>query len=120
MLHLARHLGFTPAFLDYFAAVDADVPSACALALTTGRQVLVDEVASSPVFDGQTRAVMLASGSRAVQTYPLFDDHGGLLGMLSMHYHRPGLREDHEPLAKAAATALASLDTVVKHASPIP
>lgn len=109
-LRLVTHFGFAPVFLEYFATVDAGVPSACGLALTTGDRVLVDNVARSRVFAcRRTREVLLAAGSRAVQTYPLFDEHGSLLGMLSTHYRRPGIRADQQALASAAATAMTHL-----------
>ncbi|QUQ67183.1 GAF domain-containing protein [Kutzneria sp. CA-103260] len=111
ILRLEQHVGFTPAFLAYFATVDADTPSACARALATGDPVLVDDVATSPIFAGhETREVMLAAGSRAVLTYPLLDEHGGILGVLSMHYRKTGPRNDQEPLVRAAAMAMARLD----------
>ncbi|MFC0431939.1 GAF domain-containing protein [Kutzneria buriramensis] len=111
ILSLDQHVGFAPAFLAYFATVEADMPSACARALATGDPVLVDDVATSPIFAGQqTREVMLAAGSRAVQTYPLLDEHGGILGVLSMHYHQTGPRTDQAPLVRAAAMAMTRID----------
>ena len=107
VLRMARHHGFPPEFLDYFAAVDPAVPSACGTALDTGEPVLVDDVTASPIFRGRpTLGVMLAAGTRAVQSYPLRGTSGELLGMLSLHYARPGRHPGQERLAWAAAEAL--------------
>ncbi|QFZ18941.1 GAF domain-containing protein [Saccharothrix syringae] len=109
-LLLVAHHGFRPDFLDYFAVVDASVPSACGLALATGAPVLVDDVGTSPVFSHQpTRQVVLSAGFHAVQSYPLLDEHGEILGMLSLHYRTPGLRDGHEVLVEAVARTMARL-----------
>ena len=112
-LVMTRHRGFPPDFISHFAAVDADAPSACGLALATDADVVVDDVSASPVFaDHRTRDVVLAAGSRAVRSYPLRDGNGGILGMLSVHFHVAGapVRAGHATLVRATGTALAHLD----------
>jgi len=52
-LRIASHRGFLPAFLEYFAAVDAAVPSACGTALATGDPVLIDDITTSAIFAGR-------------------------------------------------------------------
>ncbi|GAA0479099.1 hypothetical protein Ade02nite_40150 [Paractinoplanes deccanensis] len=109
-LRIARHKGFTPESLDYFAAVDPSVPSACGTALVTRHCVLIDDVAASPIFRGRpTLDVMLAVGSRAVHSYPLHDSGGTLLGMLSLHYPIAEPHAAQEQLAWAAGLALAEV-----------
>jgi len=108
-LYLARQRGFTQAFVDYFATVDATRPSACGIALATREPVIIDDITRSPIFAGQpTLDVVLAAGTRAVQSYPLHDETGQLLGMLSLHYHSTRPREGQpQRVAETAARALA-------------
>lgn len=112
-LRMAGHRGFSDEFLGYFATVDASAPTACAVALATGRPVLIDDVTRSPIFaDRVTLEVILAAGTRAVQSYPLYDERGTTLGVLSFHYHtnrrgrgRPDLAARHAARALARLTA---------------
>jgi GAF domain-containing protein len=110
VLSIAHQRGFRRSFLDYFTAVDADVPSACGTALATGDPVLIDDVSTSRIFAGHpTRDVVLAAGTRAVQSYPMHNDGGEILGVLSLHYRSAGRHPGQEMLAWSAAQALASL-----------
>lgn len=109
-LQIAYQRGFSQSFLDYFATVDTDVPSACGTALATGDPVLINDIRTSHIFAGQpTLAPMLAAGTRAVQSYPLRNDHGDVLGMLSLHYRSAGRHPGQELLAWSTARALANL-----------
>ncbi|WP_290060811.1 GAF domain-containing protein [Amycolatopsis solani] len=111
-LRITEHRGFAAAFLEYFAAVDTGVPSACGVALATREPAFVDDVRTSPVFAGHhTRTVLLRAGSRAVQSYPLLAEDGAVLGMLSLHFRTPGRHDRHPVLARAAAHAIAQLGT---------
>jgi anti-anti-sigma factor len=107
-LRMAHQQGFDTAFLDYFATVDADAPTACATALHHGKPVLIDDITHSPIFAGQaTLAVMLAAGTRAVWSYPLYDHAHLPIGVLSFHYHAPRPRSGNPgSVAWAAAYAL--------------
>lgn len=107
-LQIVRQRGFTRAFLTYFALVDAGQPTSCAVAATTGEPVIVDDVASSPIFAGQPSLdVVLAAGTRAVHSHPLHDDAGRLLAVLSLHYRTPRPRFGNgELVAWCAARAL--------------
>ncbi|MBO3737507.1 GAF domain-containing protein [Actinoplanes flavus] len=98
-----RHHGLTPAFLRCFAAV----PPAWGTAPATGEPVLIGDVTTSPIFAGQPAlAVMLAAGFRSVHSYPLRDEHGALLGMLSLYYRAAGRHPGQGRLAWAATRAL--------------
>lgn len=109
-LRIVNQRGLSPAFLDYFANVDATIPSACGTALETGEPVLVNDIDASPVFVGQpTRRVLFAAGYRAVHSYPLRDDRDGLVGMLSLHYHANGRHARQDDLARAAGRAMTHL-----------
>jgi hypothetical protein len=70
-LKMAYQEGFDTAFLDYFATVDVDCPTACGAALTSGEPVLIGDITQSRIFARQPSLdVMLAAGTRAVQSYP--------------------------------------------------
>ena len=65
-----------------------DRPPAAAPA--QGERVVVEDVASSPIFAGTPAlAVMLEAEARAVQSTPLVSRSGKLLGMFSTHYRTP-------------------------------
>ena len=85
-LRIAAHRGFGTNFLDYFAVV-ADGGSACGRAATQGAQVVIADVTSDPDF-APHRDIASASGFRAVQSTPLTDRSGRLVGMISTHYPR--------------------------------
>jgi hypothetical protein len=79
--------GFDAAFLDHFAVVDDD-SSACGRSARLGSQLVIADVNSDPGFRPH-RDIAAASGFRAVQSTPLIDRAGRLLGMVSTHYPRP-------------------------------
>src|SRR5204863_4948984 len=81
--------GFEAPFLDYFNAVH-DGEAACGTAMRYGARLIVDDVATSPVFAGNPALeVMLGAGALAVQSTPLVSRSGRVLGMFSTHYHTP-------------------------------
>jgi PAS domain-containing protein len=93
-LTIAAHRGFAEPFLQFFDGVSA---SACAVARRRRQRVIVDDVTASPIFVGeQSLNVLLDAGVRAVQSTPLVDRIGSVIGMVSTHYdvpHRPTERE---------------------------
>jgi hypothetical protein len=86
-LTIATHSGFSTEFLQYFAVVDDD-HSACGRAAGTGAQVAISDVDTDPGF-APHRAIAAASGFRAVQSTPLVDYSGRMIGMVSTHFRRP-------------------------------
>jgi two-component system CheB/CheR fusion protein len=87
VLKMVGHSGFKPPFLDFFASVGAGAHSPCSAAAATGRRVLVEDVNASDIFVGHpSLAVMEQAGVRAVQSTPLFDRSGRLIGVFSTHY----------------------------------
>ncbi|HLK50702.1 MAG TPA: PAS domain S-box protein [Bryobacteraceae bacterium] len=87
-LGIVAHRGFEAPFLDFFNEVH-DGLAACGSALQKGERVIVEDVASSPVFAGTPALdAMLAAGARAVQSTPLVSRSGKVLGMFSTHYRR--------------------------------
>lgn len=87
-LEIAAHAGFETEFLDYFAIVDDD-GSACGRAARLCAQTVISDVERDPDFRPH-REIAAAAGFRAVQSTPLTDRTGALIGMLSTHYRRPG------------------------------
>ena len=83
---IAQH-GFDEEFLDHFAVV-ADRGSSCGRAARRNAQLVITDVAADQGF-GPHREVAASSGFRAVQSTPLADREGRLVGMVSTHYARP-------------------------------
>lgn len=92
VLMIAAQRGFHEFFLKYFNTVRGE-GSACAIAMFSGAQVVVEDVATSEIFAGHpSRNVLLTEDVRAVISTPLASSTGVLLGMLSVHFdrqHRP-------------------------------
>jgi hypothetical protein len=88
-LRLVTQSGLDPGFLEYFAVVDDH--SACGRAARKGAQVVIADTDADPGF-APHRGVAVASGFRAVQSTPLADEAGHLVGVISTHFrhrHRP-------------------------------
>lgn len=110
-LVIAVHRGFAEPFLTFFKHVHDDA-SACAEAMRTKKQVIVDDVLRSDIFAGhQSQAVMIDAGVRAVVSTPLISSNNALMGMISTYYetpYKPTERELHavEVLARQTADYL--------------
>jgi len=89
---VAEH-GFGAEFLEYFAVVDDD-RSACGRAAHSHAQTVIVDVTTDPGF-APHRAIAAASDFRAVQSTPVTDGAGRLIGVVSTHYRRP-----YYPLAR--------------------
>jgi hypothetical protein len=88
-LEIVAHRGFGSEFLDFFAEVH-DEGAACGAAMRARRRVIVEDVATHPIFAGRPAGgVLLRAGVRAVQSTPLVTPSGELVGMLSTHFRRP-------------------------------
>lgn len=86
-LRIAAQCGFGAEFLEYFAVVD-DSRSACGRAARERTQTVIADVGTDPWF-APHRDIAAASAFRAVQSTPLTDRTGRLLGVVSTHYPRP-------------------------------
>ena len=93
-LRLVTQAGFGPEFLDYFAVVE-DVHSICGRAARHGAQTTVADVRADPGF-ALHREIAAATGFRAVQSTPLVDYAGHLIGMVSTHFQRPHRPSDRD------------------------
>jgi hypothetical protein len=86
-LRIAAWHGFGAEFLDYFAVVDDD-RSACGRAAKHCAQTVIVDVNLDASF-APHRDIAAASAFRAVQSTPLIDRTGRLLGVISTHYPHP-------------------------------
>jgi len=93
-LRIAAQAGFSDEFLEYFAIVD-DEGSACGRAARELAQTVIADVNTDPRF-APHREIAAASGFRAVQSTPLVDLRGQLIGVLSTHHARPYLPPDRD------------------------
>lgn len=89
-LKLLAYRGFSPEAAQFWEWVRPTAASTCAIALRTGRQVIVADVQTSDLMAGtQDQATYLQTGIRSVQTTPLISRTGKLLGMISTHWRQP-------------------------------
>ena len=86
-LRIAAQCGFDAEFLEYFAVVD-DGRSACGRAAKERTQTVIVDVDIDAGF-APHRDIAAAAAFRAVQSTPLIDPDGRLLGVVSTHYPRP-------------------------------
>ena len=94
-LEIVAQRGFKQDFLDAFRIVGMDDESACARALRQGKQVTIEDVENDPAYVPY-REIAAAAGYRAVQSTPLVNRRGDLIGMLSTHFRHPHLPTDRE------------------------
>ncbi|HMK84469.1 MAG TPA: PAS domain S-box protein [Steroidobacteraceae bacterium] len=95
VLKIVAHRGFSADFLQHFASVDMNEPSACGRALQSGERSIIEDVAEDPGYLPH-RAIAAREGYRAVQSTPIRGRDGTVTGMLSTHFrkpHRPAERE---------------------------
>src|SRR5215472_12339889 len=95
-LRIVAQQGFDADFLDYFAVV-ADDGSACGRAAAQRTQTVIVDVSIDPRFMPH-REIAAASGFRAVQSTPLTDHTGRVLGVVSIHYPHPYRPPDRDLL----------------------
>jgi GAF domain len=86
-LRLVTQSGLDPGFVEHFAVVDDD-HSACGRAARDCAQIVIADVNANPEF-APHRGIAAASGVRAVQSTPLADEAGHLIGVVSTHFRRP-------------------------------
>lgn len=86
VLRIVAHRGLSDRFVAFFDEVQPGT-AACGTAFRRGERVIVEDVASSPIFAGQPAGdVLLDEGVRAVQSTPLVSRSGEIVGLLSTHY----------------------------------
>src|SRR5262249_49317273 len=96
-LKIVNQRGFEAPFLNFFKAVHHGHGAACGTAMERGGRVNVEDVTKSPIFIGTPALnVLLEAGVRAVQSTPLLNRAGKVLGMFSTHYAAPHRLTDRE------------------------
>lgn len=79
---------FRNPFLNHFAIVKPGDGSACGRASVDSNRLVIEDIALDPAFESHLR-VAIEAGFRAVQSTPLRDGSGRLLGVLSTHFSNP-------------------------------
>lgn len=92
VLKIVAHRGFSPAFLEHFAAVDDNDESACGRVLRAGERVIIENIEEDPEYLPH-RAIAAQEGYCAVQSTPIRGRDGKVTGVLSTHFRTP-----HRPL----------------------
>ncbi|HWU49169.1 MAG TPA: GAF domain-containing protein [Asticcacaulis sp.] len=93
-LLLAAQRGFPQAFVEHFAVVPLDDDtSVCGRAAQNNRRLKVADVETDERF-APHRKIARDAAFRAVQSTPLLDRNGQLLGMLSTHFRQPRLPDE--------------------------
>jgi signal transduction histidine kinase len=92
-LEIIVQQGFNRDFLEHFSIVD-DEHSASGRAMLRHERVIIEDVESDPGF-APHRAIAAATGFRAVQSTPLYDRAGTLLGVVSTHFRQPHRPTEH-------------------------
>ena len=87
-LQLFVQHGLRQEFIDYFAIIGAETESACSKALLSGQRVLVENVQTDPAF-APHRAIMAQAGVLSIQSTPLINRDGRIVGILSTHFNQP-------------------------------
>lgn len=89
-LTIRAQRGFDRPFLDFFSFVHQSSDASCGAALVRGQRVIVEDVALSEIFYGNAAGeVLLHENVRAVQSTPLINRAGRVVGVLSTHFARP-------------------------------
>ncbi|QHA09445.1 ANTAR domain-containing protein [Streptomyces broussonetiae] len=91
-LVLESHHGCADTFLDHLVR-DGDEGTADAIARLRGRRVSVPDVAAGSLLSEESRHVLLATGTRALQSVPVLSSAGPCTGVLTLLWpdagHRP-------------------------------
>ena len=86
-IRMVAQCGFQTSFLQFFT--DNPGTTACGEAVTRAERVIVEDVATHPIFAGTpAREVLLAAGARALQSTPLISRSGRVVGVISTHYRK--------------------------------
>lgn len=106
-LWLESHCGFPAEFVHHFAVVDGTT-SPRGHAARRRQRIVVDDVATAPLFDEPSRAVVLSADCRSCQCTPIPGPTGGPQGMVSTHHA--------QPFHVYTLDELVALDTAVREA----
>jgi PAS domain S-box-containing protein len=89
----AVHRGFEPWRVEFWQAHLDSAESACGAAWHSGQQVIIEDVDTSGLFDGETLAAHQRAGVRAVLSTPMMSGTGRVTGVLTVHFSTVGTPE---------------------------
>lgn len=112
-LRLIGSQGFGAEFNKHFEIVRAHSGCSCGAAMASGQRVISSDLTDDPRFGENDRAVLLRANVRSVQSTPLIDERGKMIGAVSTHSDRPGAPtlsqlQNMDVLARAFVATLAS------------
>jgi signal transduction histidine kinase len=87
-LEIVAQRGFEADFLHHFRKVRVDEGSACAQAMQRGGRIVIEDVKADPTYTPHL-LIAAAAGYQAVQSTPLTNRNGTVVGMLSTHFRAP-------------------------------
>jgi PAS domain S-box-containing protein len=126
-LRIVAHCGHQQPFLDFFASAE-NRASVCGAAVLSGKRVVVPDVEESSLFAGTpSLPVLREAGVRAVQSTPLVNRTGVLLGILTTQWATPYCPSEHDLwridlLARQAADLIenAKAELTIAHVASFP
>ena len=95
VLRIVAQHGFENEFLNYFDTVGYRNDCACGVAMNGRSRIVVTDVATDQLFSNDSRGVLLRAKVRSLQSTPLIDSLGKLVGMVSTHHRHPGGPRPH-------------------------
>ncbi len=87
-LKIVAQCGFPQYWLDYWENVSKG-QSSCGKTLEYRERIIVEDICQSPFFEGKDLEIQLKASIRAVQSTPLINRAGKIIGVFSTHYKRP-------------------------------
>lgn len=105
-LKIVAQRGFPQYWLNYWEHVSRGEGS-YGSALEQGERIIIEDIYHSSLFEGESLDIQLRAGVRAIQSTPLINRDGKVIGMFSTHYKIP-----HTP----NKSLLIVFDILAKHA----
>jgi len=112
VIRIIAHRGLDHSFLSYFNSPHKS-QTACGLTPKCCEHIIIEDITQNSFVDSQSLEVMLAAGIRSMQSIPIFNRTGQLLGILST-YHRTPHQPDTKSLQLLDLLAQQTLD-IFKH-----
>ena len=95
-LRIAAHHRHQPSYLEFFAAAESQA-SVSGEAMKRGGRVVVPDIETSPLFAGSPSLDMFRkAGVRAVQSTPILNRKGELVGVLTTQWENPHTPDEHD------------------------
>jgi PAS domain S-box-containing protein len=95
-LNLVAHYAHEQPFIEFFKVVTSQA-SVCGEATKHNKRVIVEDVEISPLFTGTpSLEVLRSAGVRSVQSTPLVNRNGNLIGILTTQWSVPHTPDEHD------------------------